>query len=223
MKDLPPEVWGLGGVIVGAFLGAVAQIVADWLRRNHEKQMATRALREGAYADWMVGLQQVQNARQATRNEIQAIVQSTHEEFLKEYGYPIESIPRDQRGRTLVKIDQELLTSLTDTRKNEDEKFAGSQLIEARLRLCAPHDTLEAALAVMDALNRMVEPEDISDPLVLTLRDRATVLADVGATRNEFVRLAQRDLAITDIEPVVVRNNLANQAMGRTGRAEGAL
>jgi len=48
---LSSETWALIGVVVGAVLGAVAQITADRLRRKHDNAMLVRNERREAYAE----------------------------------------------------------------------------------------------------------------------------------------------------------------------------
>lgn len=65
------EAWTLVGVVVGALLGGVAQLVADWLRRRHETRVLARNDRRDAYATFLSAASAALAPIAASRNEFQ--------------------------------------------------------------------------------------------------------------------------------------------------------
>lgn len=74
------ETWALLGVVVGAILGALAQLVADSLRRRHEKALVSRTDRREAYTEFLAGAQGLlKPAERGGRTTARAVLTDLHD------------------------------------------------------------------------------------------------------------------------------------------------
>jgi hypothetical protein len=112
------ELWALAGVVVGAILGALAQVVNEWLKAKRESKTRLRDERRAAYVALL-------DANDRTLTSALAA-----EVWLG-------SLPDEERKASLDKYRQPVLAALTE----------GHAALSA-LWLIAPRDTYDAATAM---------------------------------------------------------------------------
>lgn len=125
------ETWALVGVVVGAVLGALAQIITDRLRRNHDNSMLVRNERRDAYTEFLAATTAALAPLATARSVFDAPIEEPHRQSAADDLNP--------SGHALNRLSVAL----------------------ARVHLTAPGDTHAAAISVHVAtLAFMFKDED---------------------------------------------------------------
>ena len=134
-RSVGSEVWALVGVVIGVILGGAAQILADSLRRRHEKRSILRAERREAYTEFLA----------ATTAGLEGAV-VLQAEYRSMFG-------KEETAAAKSPERQPVPSVLFDSGR---EGFNRLAIALSRVELIAPNDTFQAAqlvhLAVMGYL-----------------------------------------------------------------------
>lgn len=113
------EAWALVGVVIGAVSGGAIQVLADWLRRRHERASVRRVERREAYAAFLG----------AVAEALAPLTGARHALIARQAG----SVPTEA-SRAALEAGQETLSRMSAA--------------TARVELCSPEDTQAAAAKV---------------------------------------------------------------------------
>lgn len=218
------EAWALAGVVVGAVLGGVAQMAGDALRRRHEREAATKEARRLVYTDWIRLLHKMDMTLNRTLTSMGEAVDDITanpvwaDRKLGSLRAWVDTLPDDENDpkvlsrlalsmlwvklllayrRVARKVpqlidDPEIVQMHADVRQfNELALEIGTE--QAALRLVAPDDTYAAGIAARKVF-ASVNEIDIETP---DWREKLEAGREAFyPVRDEFVRLAKRDLGI---------------------------
>jgi len=174
------ETWALVGVVVGAILGGVAQVVGDAVRHGREKQTRVRDEQREAYIEFIGIAETALLPLSSYRHAFDTGTAGVEGHAFADLAKAFESMDVEDRKRVEAGILQQV-----DRLHAGRDALGRLSIALVKIHLVAPGDTYLAASRVATTLMKY------------QFKDEDGMAEELATRLVEFQSLAKRDLALT--------------------------